>query len=590
LASGPAAEGSASGPSRPIPGERASINGERVDGPLSIIRPVDAIVELERGRAAYVKGAWSEAFESLSGADRAAPLDARDLELQARAAYMLGRDDDYVGGLERAHHTHLEGQDVAPAARCAFWIGHNLLFRGERGRANGWFSRGRRLLETVAEDCVERGYLLIPVWLEQMGGGDYEAAHATAAEAALLGERFGDRDLLWLARDDQGCALIKQGRVAEGLRLVDEVLVAATAGELSPIVTGIVYCNTIAFCRDAYELRYAREWTEALSRWCERQPQMVAHNGLCLVHRAEIMQLRGAWEEALGESRRAAERFTRGVLNELACGKAHYRQGEVHRLRGELDAAEDAYREASRCGVEPQPGLALLRLTQGEVDAAAAAIRRAVGETTQPLKRVGLLPAYVEIMLAADELERARGGCRELEEIAERQASDVLRAIAAHARGAIALAEADAANALATLRQALEAWRELPAPYEVARVRLLIGSACRMLGDEDTAALELDAARELFAELGAASDLAAIDSIERRTADAHLHGLTARETQVLRLVAGGRSNRQIAAELVISEHTVARHLQNIFTKLGVSSRTAAAAFAFEHDLVGRGQS
>jgi DNA-binding NarL/FixJ family response regulator len=551
---------------------------------------VDAIVELERGRAAYVKGAWSEAFESLSGADRAAPLDARDLELQARAAYMLGRDDDYVGGLERAHHTHLEGQDVAPAARCAFWIGHNLLFRGERGRANGWFSRGRRLLETVAEDCVERGYLLIPVWLEQMGGGDYEAAHATAAEAALLGERFGDRDLLWLARDDQGCALIKQGRVAEGLRLVDEVLVAATAGELSPIVTGIVYCNTIAFCRDAYELRYAREWTEALSRWCERQPQMVAHNGLCLVHRAEIMQLRGAWEEALGESRRAAERFTRGVLNELACGKAHYRQGEVHRLRGELDAAEDAYREASRCGVEPQPGLALLRLTQGEVDAAAAAIRRAVGETTQPLKRVGLLPAYVEIMLAADELERARGGCRELEEIAERQASDVLRAIAAHARGAIALAEADAANALATLRQALEAWRELPAPYEVARVRLLIGSACRMLGDEDTAALELDAARELFAELGAASDLAAIDSIERRTADAHLRGLTARETQVLRLVAGGRSNRQIAAELVISEHTVARHLQNIFTKLGVSSRTAAAAFAFEHDLVGRGQS
>jgi DNA-binding NarL/FixJ family response regulator len=587
------------------PGARAALSGqpvkggvrrrpsplsdrERSDGPHSIMSPVDAIAGPERGRAAYAKGAWSEAFESLSSADRAVPLDAGDLELLARAAYMLGRDDDYVGGLERAHHAHLEAQEVAPAARCAFWIGHNLLFRGERGRASGWFSRGRRLLEAVGEDCVERGYLLIPVWLEQMGAGDYEAAHATAAEAAGLGERFADPDLLWLARDDQGCALIKRGRVAEGLRLVDEVLVAATAGELSPIVTGIVYCNTIAFCRDAYELRHAREWTEALSQWCERQPQMVAHNGLCLVHRAEIMQLRGAWEEALGESRRA-ERYTRGVLNELACGKAHYRQGEVHRLRGELDAAEDAYREASRCGFEPQPGLALLRLAQGQVDAATAAIRRTVGETTQPLKRVGLLSAYVEIMLAAGELERARGACRELEEIAERQASDVVGAIAAHARGATALAEADAPNALATLRQALEAWRELPAPYEIARVRLLIGSACWMLGDEDTATLELEAARDGFADLGAASDLAAIDSIERPTADADLHGLTAREAEVLRLVASGRSNRDIAAELVISEHTVARHLQNIFAKLGVSSRTAASAFAFEHDLVGRGQ-
>jgi DNA-binding NarL/FixJ family response regulator len=553
------------------------------------MRPVDAIVELERGHAAYARGAWSDALESLSSADRAAPLDAGDLELLARAAYMLGRDDDYIGGLERAHHAHLEDHEVAPASRCAFWIGHNLLFRGERGRASGWFSRGRRLLESAEEDCVERGYLLIPVWLEQMGGGDYEAAGATAAEAAELGERFGDRDLLWLARDDQGCALIRQGRVAEGLRLVDEVLVAATAGELSPIVTGIVYCNTIAFCSDAYELRHAREWTEALSGWCERQPEMVAHNGLCLVHRAEIMQLQGSWEQALEEAAQAAERFTQGVLNQLACGKAHYRRGEVHRLRGELEAAEGAYREASRCGCEPQPGLALLRLAQGKAEAASAAIRRAVTEATRPLKRVGLLPAYVEIMLAIGEVQRARGACRELEEIAERQASDVLGAIAAHARGAIALAEADAANALATLRRALEVWSELPAPYEVARVRLLIGSACRMLGDEDTATLELDAAREMFAELGAASDLIAIGSSEHPSADADLHGLTAREAEVLCLVATGRSNREIAAELVISEHTVARHVQNIFAKLGVSSRTSASAFAFEHDLVGRGQ-
>ena len=241
-----------------------------------------------------------------------------------------------------------------------------------------------------------------------MGRGDYEAGHATALEAAVIGERFHDADLVWLAVDEQGRALVNQGRVSEGLRLVDEVLVVANAGELSPIVTGIVYCNTIAFCRSVYELGHAREWTAALTRWCESQPEMVAHNGLCLVHRAEIMQMQGAWGDALAEARRAAERFTEGVLNHLACGKAFYRQGEVHRLRGALDEAEEAYREASRLGSETQPGLALLRLAQGNSDAAAAAIRRAASEATKPLQRAALLPAYIAIMLAIGEVERGR--------------------------------------------------------------------------------------------------------------------------------------------------------------------------------------
>ena len=546
---------------------------------------MEAIVELEGGRESYANRCWKEAFESLSRADRVDPLRAQDLELLARAAYMVGCDDDYVRGLERAHQAHLDAGEAAPAAGCAFWIGHNLLFRGERGRASGWFSRGGRLLEDVEGDCVERGYLLIPAWLEQMAGGDYEAAYATAVEAAEIGERFGDRDLMWLARDDQGSALIKQGRVALGLRLVDEVLVAATAGELSPVVTGIVYCNTIAFCRDAYELRHAREWTEALTQWCDGQPEMVAHNGLCLVHRAEIMQLQGAWEDALVEARRAAERFTQGVLNQLACGKALYRQAEVHRLRGEFGAAEDFYRGASRCGCEPQPGLALLRLAAGEQDAAAGAIRRAVGEATQPLKRAALLPAYVDIMLAAGERERARAGCRELEQMAARQTSDALRAMAASTRGAVALAEGDAREALVELRRAFALWQELEAPYEAARARVLIGSACRELGDADAATLELEAARAVFTELGAAPELARIDSWAPDDAYVDMHGLTARELEVLRLVATGSSNREVASALVISEHTVARHLQNIFAKLGVSSRTAASAFAFAHDLI-----
>lgn len=546
---------------------------------------VRAVAELERGRESYAKLAWPDAYAALTAADQAVGLGAEDLELLARSAYMLGRDDDYVGGLERAHRAHLDAGEALRAVRCAFWIGHNWLFRGETVPARGWFARAQRLLERDGGDCVERGWLLIPVWLEQLGRGDWEAGYATAAEAAAIGERFGDADLVWLARDDQGRALLGQGRVEDGLRLVDEALVVANAGELSPIITGIVYCNTIAFCRDAYEIGHAREWTAALTRWCESQPEMVAHNGLCLVHRAEILQLQGAWADALEEARRAAERFTQGVLNQIACGTAFYRQGEIHRLRGELDAAESAYREASRYGCDPQPGLALLRLAQGNRDAAAAAIRRAVGETSKPLKRAALLPAYVEIMLEADDVETARSACRQLEEIAQRQGSDALDAMSAYARGTVALAEGDAQAGLMAARRGSQTWQELNAPYETARCRVLVGLACRSLGDEDTAALELESARGVFAQLGV---LPAVTSVEARIPSAGVldaYGLTVRELEVLRLVAAGNTNRDIASALVISERTVARHLQNIFAKLRVSSRTAASAFAFEHDLV-----
>jgi DNA-binding NarL/FixJ family response regulator len=365
---------------------------------------------------------------------------------------------------------------------------------------------------------------------------------------------------------------------------VDEVLVAASAGELSPVVTGIVYCNTIAFCRDAYELAHAREWTEALTAWCGSQPEMVAHNGLCLVHRAEILQLQGAWDEAVAEARGAAERFTQGVLNELACGKALYRAGEVHRLRGEFAAAEEAFRRASGCGCEPQPGLALLRLAEGKAREAAAAIRRVLGEKLQPLQRAELLPAFVEILLAVGDVERARHACLELGEVATRQGNDVLAAMASQARGSVALADGDAHAALAALREALTVWQELGLPYETARTRVSVGLACRALRDEEAAVLELEAARDLVVRLGARSELARIEELLGKSS-APPYGLSERELQVLRLVAAGRSNREIAASLVISEHTVARHVQNIFAKLGVSSRTAAGAFAFSHELV-----
>jgi DNA-binding NarL/FixJ family response regulator len=540
---------------------------------------------VSRGREAFARRAWVDAFESLSRADQAVPLGPDELELLATSAYMVGRDDEHVRALERAHHAHLDAGDTPGAVRSAYWIGHNLMLRGEMGPATGWFGRAHRLLEREERDCAERGYLLIPVLVGHAIAGDHAAAYETATEIAEIGTHFADRDLIAIGVHEQGHALVRQGRFEEGLRLLDEVMVGVTAGELSPIVTGLVYCNTIGFWQSVYELRRAREWTDALTRWCEQQPEMIAHTGVCLVHRAEIMQLQGAWDAALEEARRAGERFAEGVLNERVCGKAYYRQGEVHRLRGERSAAEGSYREASRRGYEPQPGLALLRLTEGKGDAASSAIRRVLDEASQPRARAALLPAYVEIMLASGEIEEARSACRELETISGAHRSDMLRAMSAQARGALALAEGDPQVALVALREAWHAWQELEAPYEAARVRVLVGLGCRAVGDEDTAAWELDAARGAFAGLGAAPDAARVDSLTASPQAAAAHGLTQRELQVLRLVAQGATNRSIAAELVLSDRTIDRHVSNIFAKLRVSSRAAATAYAYEHDLV-----
>jgi DNA-binding CsgD family transcriptional regulator len=496
---------------------------------------------------------------------------------------MLGRDDD-LRGLERAYHVYLDAGEVLRAARSAFWVGMHLSIRGERGRATGWLDRAQRLVEREGRDCVERGYLLFPRMFQHEAAGDYEAAVATAADAAEIGERFGDADLFALARQDQGILLVRLGRVVEGLGLLNEAMVAVTAGELSPIVSGLVYCGVILGCQDAYELRRAQEWTAALTRWCEEQPDMVSFTGTCLVHRAEIMQLHGAWREALQEARRAGERCAE-AMNQTATAQALYRQGEVYRLQGEFAAAEEAYRGASRGGWEPQPGLALLRLAQGNNDAAAAAIRRVAGETTERLKRTRLLPAYVEIMLAVGDIQESRSACRELEEISAGFQGGMLGAIAAHARGSVDLADGDARSALVSLRHAWQVWQELEVPYEAACVRVLLGLACRALGDDDTAALELEVTRGIFAELGAAPDLDRVDSLTRRAASGNSRGLTPRELQVLRLVAAGKSNREIALALVISERTVDRHVSNIFTKLSVSSRSAATAYAYQHQLI-----
>jgi DNA-binding CsgD family transcriptional regulator len=540
---------------------------------------------LDRGRESYARGAWLDACESLSLADQAAPLGAEDLELLATSAYMVGREDDHVSGLERAHHAYLDAGETLGAVRCSFWMGINLLLRGEMARATGWLGRAQRLLEREERDCVERGYLLLPVVVQQVeGAGDGEAGYNTAVAMTDIGERFGDADLITLGVHWEGLALVRQERIEEGLRRLDEAMVAITAGECSPILTGLIYCSVIDGCQQVFAMRRAQQWTAALTRWCDQQPGIVAFTGRCLVHRAEIMQLHGEWRDALDEAQKAERRFTEG-MNQAAAAQAVYRRGEVHRLRGEFAEAEEAYRDASRQGWEPQPGLALLRLAEGSDTAAAAAIRRVVDETGDRLKRAGLLPAYVEIMLAVGDAEEARSACRELAEVAKGSEGGMLGAMASHARGAVELAQGDPRAALVALRRARHLWQELEAPYEAARVRALLGLACRALGDDDSAELDLGAARDVFAQLGAAPDLARLDSLIRRTASDDAHGLTSRELEVLRLVAAGNSNRGIASTLVISERTVDRHVSNIFAKLGVSSRAAATAYAYEHQLV-----
>jgi tetratricopeptide (TPR) repeat protein len=354
-------------------------------------RGADMVDELERGREYYRRRAWADAYQSLSLADQAAPLRGEDLELLAMAAYLIGRDDDYLRALERAHHARLDADERLRAVRCAFWLGLRLFFRGEEGRATGWLARAQRLLEHEEHECAEQGYLLLPVVEQQLAAGDCEAAYATAASAAAIGDRCGDADLIACARHDQGRIRIQQGQVEKGLALLDEVMVAVTARELSSVVTGLMYCSVIQACQEVYAFGRAREWTAALAQWCEEQPEMVAFTGVCRVHRAEIMQMRGAWQEAIEEAQRARER-SEGV-NQQTAAAALYQQAEVHRLRGEFAAAKEAYRSASQRGLEPQPGLALLRLAQGRTDAALAAIRRAVSATADRLQRTKLLPA-----------------------------------------------------------------------------------------------------------------------------------------------------------------------------------------------------
>lgn len=540
---------------------------------------------IRRGRGAFGRKAWREAVDLLALAERHGPLGADDLERLATAANLTGADETSADAWTRAHQQRLAGGDVARAVRCAFWLGFGLVKRGDQARGSGWFARARRLLEERDDDCAEQGYLLLPEGMRQLFGGEAPSAEETFRRAVALGSRFGEPDLLALALHCRGRVLLRLGRIDEGVALLDEAMAAVDAGELSPLAVGDVYCSVIEGCLEVFDLRRAQEWTTVLTHWCESQPELVPYRGQCAVRRAEIMQFHGDWSDALAEARHACEWLTRPP-GEPAAAAAFHQRGDLHRLRGEVDEAEEAYRRASELGKRPQPGLALLRLAQGDVNAAAAAIRQALGESAEPRIRLRLLPAAVEILIVAGDVEGAAHAAEELREFADAIGASWLHASAALAEGSVVLARGDAPAASAQLRSAFDQWRALEAPYETARTRELLALACRAMGDEEGAALELHAARVVLEQLGAAPDVQRLASLADTGESPPADGiLTRRELEVLGLVATGRTNRAVAEALSISEKTVARHVSNIFMKIGVSSRAAATAYAYEHRLL-----
>ena len=537
---------------------------------------------LARARQYFEQNAWSEAYRLLEAADQdAGGLEPEDVERLAMAAYLAGREEESEAAWARAHHAFLNRGDHERAAGAATWLAFGLMQRGAHAPASGWFTRAERILDEACLDSLVRGYLLIPSAIQRIMQGDPAAGLATFSQAADVARRFGDRGLASLACVGQGRALIRLGRVAEGVARLDEAMVAVVAGEVTPALAGDIYCIVLEGCQETFDLRRAYEWTTSLARWCADQSGLVRYRGECLLYRAEIEQLRGQWDAAAKD----AEDALALLMSRPVAGAAFYRIGEIHRLRGEFDKAEAAYTKAHERGRKPQPGLSLLRLAQGQIDAAAASIRSLLVDTRVLASRARLLAAAVDIQLAAGDVEHARAAAAELSQLACAFDASLLTAASAHATGAVLLADGDIAAASAALRQASDIWRDLEMPYEQAQVCLLLAAVCERRGDQDGRCLELDHARKLFEQLNAETCLARLADQANRGTRQPAGSLSERETQVLCLLAAGKTNREIAAELFISGKTVARHVSNIFDKLGVSTRTSAAAWAYQRHLV-----
>ena len=527
--------------------------------------------DVVRGRQAYDDGAWDTCRDLFRAVDAGHMLEPDDLRRLGIAEYLTGEDEASRVTIARVHREYLERGDVRRAVRAAFWSGFMLIGSGDLAKGSGWIGRARSLSEEHGVDGAEAALPRVIEARVLIDEGRLDEARALARETAAVGRHEDDPDLEVLSLLTVGQTLVMQGRVAEALTCLDEVMLTVSEGGLEPPVTGLAYCSVIGTCMALSDVARAREWTAALSGWCERQSGLVPYRGVCLVHRTQIMTMQGSWTDALVEARRACE-----LLEEPVVGDAHYALGDLHRLRGEYDEAENAYRRANSAGRQPEPGLALLRMAQGRIDAATTTLRRLYDEPDR-LDRADILAACAEVMLRVGDVDTARAA---VDELAARAGDDPLRANRAHElRAAVTAAEGDGFAALPLLRTAWRGWQELSMPYDAARVRARIGDCLAAVGDDDSARMEYDAARLVFERLGARPDL------ESLPGHALPGGLTPRECEVVTLVARGLSNRDVADRLFLSEKTVARHLSNIYVKLGISSRSAATAYAYDHGLV-----
>jgi DNA-binding NarL/FixJ family response regulator len=537
----------------------------------------DSSIGLSQARELHAQSQWAEAYEQFAAADRDEQLDADDLERYAEAAQILGRGAEAIGLLRRAFNLRVDAGEVDQAITSAFWICQALIINAEFARASGWAAQVRRSMPDV-----DNGWLLFLEAYFLIAAADYDQAARLLARAADMASRRREADLVAFATTVWGRALIKGGRLKEGLSRLDEAMVPVVERDTSPRATSMMYCSAIATCHEAREFGRASEWTHALGAWLDSLPRLGgAYFGNCRIYRAHLMCLRGSWREALDEVAFVCDDLS-GNYGQLVAGHAHYQLAEIHRLLGNPEA-EASYRRAAELGAPTQPGLSLLRLAQGELDKAVLGIRRALAETPGQLERLDLLTAAVTIMLAAGDIDAARQAATELAVIAAVYTTPGVQAELDAARGALALSDRDPAAALSRLRSAARCWREVDAPYAVATVTVLIGLACRAVGDDDAAEVELESARSTFARLGAHPDVHRVEELLHSTPA--VGPLSAREIEVLKLVAAGKTNHAIAAELFVSERTVHRHVSNIFDKLGVHSRTAAASYAIQHHLV-----
>jgi DNA-binding NarL/FixJ family response regulator len=539
---------------------------------------------VEQGRHALRARRWSQAVLLLSDAEERAPLAPEDYEALTAARFMVSPDQVGAEIMGSASQVLLDRGDVLRAARAAFWAGATLLRLGQFATGSGWNARGRRLLDDAGiEDCVERGYLLTAPAFAAMHAGQFENAAGLVSEISVIARRFGDAGLLAFIRQVEGRTRLLQGDIAGGMAILDEVMLAATTTEMSPLVVGLIFCFVIRTAHEFHDVGRAREWTAAIERWCLPQPDLDMYRGECRVYHANVLRVTGDWPAASRQVTLACRAFLRPPPHPAA-GFALYELGELHRLEGRYAQAEAEFSRAASHGHPAQPGLALLRLGQGKLDAASASIRRALAETRDALARAGLLPAFADIMLAVGNAEAGQGAVVELGQIGDQLRSEYLHGLAARARGALLLAAGRPEEALGELRHAAAIWQRLNATYHAAQTRVLIGRACRELGDEDAARLEIEGARHVFSGLGAEPDARRAAALLAPPGRDLPLGLTGREAELLALLATGKTNREIAAQLFISEKTVARHVSNIFSKLGVSSRAAATAYALKHDL------